>query len=398
MRLIRHSICSMLNRSQRILGFALLTAVLVLCGLGVLPVKSQSSPVGFIFIKPDGVVEPPSAPVQRAGDIYTFTGNIHDAIVIERNHIILDGAGLSLDGVGHNGTIMDRDTRVGINITASNVTITNIRVFRWNAGILGAYNGNSIIGNWITNCSYGIKVYSNNCTIAKNYIANNSAGIQLNANRTVISRNNLTDNGNGIVVGGWDNLIVENNFSSRCDFSGLGIGSVIYRNNFFRTDARCYVYVWSDQDASWGNGREGNYWGGYEGRDANGDGIGDEPYNFGRAETYKDEQGRYNFTSHLFAVDIYPLIKPVANYDPPEPSPTPMPTFSVTPAPTDTPPLSIHTSTPTLNASATPLQPPPPSEQPENMFSADIALPIVVIAAAVSTAAVFVVVKRRLHG
>ena len=53
-----------------------------------------------IYIRSDGSLSPPTAAIQRDGDIYTLTENIHDSIVIQRSNIIIDGGGQELQGYG----------------------------------------------------------------------------------------------------------------------------------------------------------------------------------------------------------------------------------------------------------------------------------------------------------
>jgi len=51
---------------------------------------------GTIYIRPDGSICPPEAPIERDGNIYTLTDNITSSgsgIVVERDNIIIDGAG-----------------------------------------------------------------------------------------------------------------------------------------------------------------------------------------------------------------------------------------------------------------------------------------------------------------
>jgi nitrous oxidase accessory protein NosD len=334
---------------KTLLAFA--ATVLLLCSLSVLSVKAQKETSVFIFIRADGNIEPSSAPLQLSNDVYTFTGNIHNPMIIERNNILLDGGGLLLDGVGHNGTVMGRDSQVGINVTASNVTIRNIRILHWDAGILGAYDGNSIRENLITNNDYGIKVYGNDYNISRNYIANNICdGVQLRANHTIISQNNLTDNNNGVELTWYNHIITENNLSNQYDIVGLGWCLTVCRNNFFTTNPNHYVFApFSSGDATFDNGREGNYWGSYKGVDANGDGIGDEPYTIESAYTYTPIVGKPASGSTVYGVDTRPLMKPVIIQEPspspkqtsPPPTPSPTPTTSSTPksslAPTSIP-------------------------------------------------------------
>jgi len=56
---------------------------------------------GTIYIRADGSVDPPDAPIHRDGDLYTLTDNITcdaDGIVIDRNDTTLNGAGYTLRG------------------------------------------------------------------------------------------------------------------------------------------------------------------------------------------------------------------------------------------------------------------------------------------------------------
>ncbi len=369
----------------RIFLVFLAICLFVLC-LVALPVKSQNNSVGFIFIQPDGSVEPLSAPIQRADDVYTFTANINDPIVIERNHMILDGAGHYLQG---------NSEGIGINITASNVTIMNLQILHWKTGILGAYNGNNIKGNYITNCNRGIRINGNNYTIAQNYLANNGDGVFLYANATIVSRNTLIDNHQGINIAWYNHKIMENNLSNiDYDIAGGGLGGVtIYRNNFLKTNPKGYVLIGTT--AAWDNGTEGNFWkNGYKGSDANGDGIGDDPYNIGYP-IKSTADGTSGSGFRVMATDNHPLMRQVIVELPPQASPSPPPSPTPTPSPNQTLPAS--TIEPAPKNSSTPQQPPPPSEQPENLFSLDAVLPIVIIVVAFSTAAVFVIAKRRLR-
>ncbi len=48
---------------------------------------------GFIYIRADGSIDPPTAPISTVDNItYTFTGDMFsDSIVIERDNIIVEG-------------------------------------------------------------------------------------------------------------------------------------------------------------------------------------------------------------------------------------------------------------------------------------------------------------------
>ena len=82
-----------------------------------------------IYIRANGDVDPPTAPIQRVGDIYTFTGDIPDSIVVERNNIVIDGNGYKLQGTGVFGSR-------GIDLTNRyNVTIRNVQIENFQYGI-----------------------------------------------------------------------------------------------------------------------------------------------------------------------------------------------------------------------------------------------------------------------
>lgn len=51
-----------------------------------------------IHIRADGSVYPPTAPIPNAGNVsYTFTSNINDSIVVERDNVLIDGSLVSLN-------------------------------------------------------------------------------------------------------------------------------------------------------------------------------------------------------------------------------------------------------------------------------------------------------------
>src|SRR3990170_8348515 len=51
-----------------------------------------------IYIRADGSVDPATAPILRNGNGYTLTGNVSSSIVIQKDDIVLDGAGYWING------------------------------------------------------------------------------------------------------------------------------------------------------------------------------------------------------------------------------------------------------------------------------------------------------------
>ena len=187
------------------------------------PVKTG----GTICIKPDGSIEPPTAPIQRDGNVYTFTNDIFDeTVVVERGNIVVDGSGYTLQGWGIGyGFYLDGINNVtikGTNIkrfsrgiwlisssfnTVSGNNITNNHI--WGVGLYRSFN-NTISGNYITN-NYmgaveapgaGVGLYrSFNSTISGNYITNNYVGVDLGQSSfNTITGNSITNHGYRSVV------------------------------------------------------------------------------------------------------------------------------------------------------------------------------------------------------
>ena len=149
---------------------------------------------GTIYIRSDGSVEGTDN-IQRDGNVYTFTDDIFGSIVVERDNIVVDGAGYTLQGSDPAGP------STGIRLWwRKNVTIKNmiISTFFWGIDLHGfSSSNNSVYGNDITNCEYGITIrsFSNGNIISGNNIANNNIGIliDLTANNNIL-RNNSMDN------------------------------------------------------------------------------------------------------------------------------------------------------------------------------------------------------------
>lgn len=228
-----------------------------LAGANPLP----APPIIEVYIRSDGTVDPATAPIQRAGNIYTFTGDLtNTTIIVEHDNIVIDGAGFKLQG---NGPMWN----TGITLTnRNNVIIENIDV------------RNYLYSVYLTSSS-NIIVYGNNMLTAWNVVLDSSVGNQ-------IVGNNITgqETGFGYCVhienGAADNLIVGNNFvdagSAVTVYSSSGKNNTFYHNNFVNNSNN--VYSWIEEGHPWDNGTEGNFWSDYEGVDVDGDGIGDTSY------------------------------------------------------------------------------------------------------------------------
>ncbi|MGD0979678.1 MAG: NosD domain-containing protein [Candidatus Bathyarchaeia archaeon] len=172
---------------------------------------------GTIYIRADGSVDPPTAPISTIDSVtYTFTDNvINDSIVVERNNIVIDGAGHTVLWAG-----MEYYSRSdGIDLAGrSNVTVKNLNVMKFQDGIR------------LSSSSYN--------TISGNKMTNNNDGIDLEGSSyNVISGNNMTSNTVGIYIEFSSGNIISGNNIASDDFFGMVLDSSsnnnIRGNTFF---------------------------------------------------------------------------------------------------------------------------------------------------------------------
>jgi len=271
-----------------------------------------------IYIRSDGSVDPATAPIQRVGEVYSFTSHIVNySIVVQRDNIVIDGEGYSLQngGWGDEGIVLN---------FVNNVTIRNMEIERFDYGIVvGNSSRNTVIGNYIGNNSYAIILeFSSFNNITKNLVtATYSYGINFwKSNNNTIIQNSVANNTNGIGI--WrssNNTIVENNIANNQIGMGLeaATNNLYYHNNFINNTQNLEINNHGSPSLyhNFGdNGATGNYWSNYTGTDNDGNGIGDISYEI------SDQNGIINDQ------DRYPLMNPFDSSNPiPEfPSWTPL--------------------------------------------------------------------------
>ena len=277
--------------------FTLLLVGTLSSAINVKPAKGEWT--GTVYIKADGSIEPSNAPIITYDNTtYTFTNDINGSIVIERNYIILDGAGHTLHGSGTNQGISSSSA---VYVTIRNMHITG---FKRAIDICNRAGFWVITNNTITNNTVGIAMYylTHNNTIAENYIANNNnTGIYISMDSTCnkVSNNTIIGSTFGIYLsttfGTGHNTIIGNNIVN--NKYGVFIynsnNDGFYHNNFILNTVQVYI---SNATSAWDNGREGNYWSDYNGTDLDSNGVGDAPYII-------DEKN----------IDHYPLMEPWAS-------------------------------------------------------------------------------------
>jgi len=260
----------------------LLLSNLLICALNV----QSAAASGDIYIRADGSIDPSTSPIQRNVNVYTFTDNIDGNIIVQRDNVVINGAGHTLQGTG---------VETGIDLSSrTNVTIQNMVIKTFDDALyLHSSNQITISGTDITDSTDGIRVSdSSNNSIYENNIAGNSyEGIYiLVSSNNTISENNITANtGDGVYLWGSSNNTVSGNSISN-NWWGItsyySTNNKIFHNNFINNPSQAYVEssvdVWDE-----GYPSGGNYWNDYGGTDhrcgpsqdhPGSDGMGDTPY------------------------------------------------------------------------------------------------------------------------
>ncbi|MEM0253453.1 MAG: NosD domain-containing protein [Candidatus Bathyarchaeia archaeon] len=202
----------------------------------------------LIRIRVDGAVEG-TRKIQRVGNLYTFLSDIYGEIIVERDYIIIDGAGYTLQGLGAEVSrgIAWAERIKGINVSyRRGVVIKNLEVRGFNIGILLYRSLNcTILGNNIKENKEGILLLYSNCNLilennvsdnivrgifveishgnilSRNKIANNNVGIRFYlVNHSVIFGNYIANNGGkGVELRGFNNSVYKN----RIIGNGVGV-------------------------------------------------------------------------------------------------------------------------------------------------------------------------------
>jgi parallel beta-helix repeat protein len=187
--------------------------------------------------------------------IHVSSGTYHETLFIDKT--------LTLIGEDKVNTIIVGDGS-GSTVIQANLTTVNISGFTITNGTIGIMletcTGSIIRNNNISCDTRGIWLHhSNNNIVSDNFVSNSYfRGIVLcgYSSENIIILNTIKDNANGLALTGWKNFICHNNFI----------------NNQNQTE------MIESFNNTWDNSLEGNYWSNYKGKDADQDGIGDNPY------------------------------------------------------------------------------------------------------------------------
>jgi len=299
-----------------------LVLLLILCSVLVtLPNIGIVEASGTIYIRADGSIEGTDK-IQRDGNVYTFTDNIYQPLVVEKENIIIDGAGHTIEGP-HNGLaqspeggiLVDRrgyvtiqdiaiqnflygiciNTSFEIDVINSNITnncrgviiehsseamiresqiTNNLDVGIYVLESSDAHMVDNIIEN---NTNAGVSFFfslGNSNSITSSEIRDNGIGIQITMNssfRHYLGQNNIINNRVGIDFMASSNRILFNNIEkNEVGIQIAGSGNRIDHNTFINNTKQVHDIAWDTPEMSpsvntWYDGDTGNYWSDYNG-------------------------------------------------------------------------------------------------------------------------------------
>lgn len=231
----------------------MLTLTMLISAFNIQPVRAKET----IFIRADGSVAPPTAPLQRDGDIYTLTTSVNGSLVIEKDNIVFDGANNTLQGSSAFVKGIDLSGR-------NNVTVKNLEIkgFLYGIYLNGSSNdntlsGNNIVNNSITYNEFGIFEWiASNSLFADNQIAYNKYGVSLwQSSNNVFTHNNIVNNaqyGISLMESSDYNTVTRNNIANNSD-TGISLwrssGNTITANTITIHSHGISFYHWARYNA-----------------------------------------------------------------------------------------------------------------------------------------------------
>lgn len=272
-------------------AFGLLLALTFLGGSIFAYRVYPASGEGEIHICSDGSVDPPTAAIFTADGInYLLLDDINNSIVIERDNIILDGEGHTIQGTGSGGTqgitLVNR-----CNVTIRHVTVkafwcdiflenssncrisecaaietTNVGILLDNLSTFNTIDMNNVSYNW--NDGIRLSASSDFNVVCGNSVMENFLAISVsNSANNTLAENNVTMNRRGLSIMSSSNTkILRNHIANGYrDASGVYLASstgTVIADNRITNSSDGLVMLWSSHSVVCRNMITQNYYGG----------------------------------------------------------------------------------------------------------------------------------------
>jgi len=257
--------CRLIYVERIVQKYFLLFVILLMTGSFVSCYKVNfADATGIIYIRADGSIDPPTAPIVTADNFtYTFTSNFSsdgDGIVVERNNIVIDGAGCAVGGTGI------EDSRGVCLYRTTNVTVQNMTIHFFYHGLyLHESSCNSIVGNnLIANTKDAIRLFaSSHNNVSENGVTGNRNGVwieEFSSNNTVFGNRITSCFVDAIRIwGACNNNTVFGNEVTANIHSGIWVCFDSYDNNVSCNNVVNTGYGIMIGGSSYGNAVIGNY-------------------------------------------------------------------------------------------------------------------------------------------
>ena len=238
---------------------------------------------------------------------FTINGDVLPISVLADKALIVGNIIASIEVHGNNNTISKNSIKTYVKCTGSyNNFISNPLIGGGSDGFFIGGSFNVIYDNNLSGCSITLTAEAN--TIAKNsgYI---SLGFNSGSSHSIVYGNRISGE---LGLLGFNHIFYANEIS-RISIGGGGSpyasDNTFYHNNILGTVPELLVNTPEPGLLVWINGEEGNYWKSYRGADADGDGIGDVPYNVTARYYYNDGTVRKSSIVDC-GQDSFPLMAP----------------------------------------------------------------------------------------